>query len=206
MNHKRRGTIWLASGLLLILCAVGLTLYNFNQEITAGEEADAVMEELTPILAQVSIRTVTPRPAAEFAPIEDAAAEPVEPVELDGHYYLGVVTFPTLELQLPVQNQWSYANLRVSPCRMAGNPADGNLVILAHNYRTHFGPLDRLEIGDEVSVTLLDGRAYVYSVNAIEVVEPTAVESVTSGEWPLTLFTCTLSGRTRLVIRCDVAE
>lgn len=206
MKRKRRGTVWIVVGLLLLLCAVGLTLYNLNQEITAGEESDAVMEELTAILDQTPIRTVTPRPAAEYAPVEDETEEAAEPVELDGRYYLGVITFPTLELQLPVQDQWSYANLRVSPCRMAGSPAGGDLVILAHNYQTHFGPLDRLEIGDEVSVTLLDGRTYVYSVNALEVVEPTAVESVTSGEWPLTLFTCTLSGRTRLVVRCDVAE
>jgi len=29
---------------------------------------------------------------------------------------------------------------------------------------------------------------------------------VTGGEWPLTLFTCTLGGRTRMVLRCDWAE
>lgn len=79
-------------------------------------------------------------------------------------------------------------------------------MICAHNYQRHFGTLNLLEIDDEVSVTLFDGTTYIYRVDAKEIVEPTAVESVTSGEWPLTLFTCTLSGRTRQVIRCDLAE
>ena len=89
---------------------------------------------------------------------------------------------------------------------MSGSPATEDLVILAHNYQAHFGSLNRLEEGDEVSVTLTDGTTYVYQVNVKEVVPPTAVESVTSGEWPLTLFTCTLGGKTRLVVRCDMAQ
>ena len=43
-------------------------------------------------------------------------------LELDGRSYLGLITIPTLELQLPVQNEWSYPNLKISPCRMQGNP------------------------------------------------------------------------------------
>lgn len=198
---KRRGTVWILSGLLLLLSAAGLTLYNLNLDMTAGEESGAVMEELAAILEKKPIKMVTAKPAAEFVPPEE---EP-EPLELDGRSYLGLVTFPTLELQLPVQQEWSYQNLRISPCRMSGSPATEDLVILAHNYQTHFGTLNRLEEGDEVSVTLTDGTTYVYQVDAKEVVPPTAVESVTSGDWPLTLFTCTLGGKTRLVVRCDMA-
>lgn len=198
---KRRGTILILSGLLLLLGAAGLTLYNMNQELTAGEESDAVMTELTDILKETTVKPAA-RPAVGVVLPEE---EP-EPVELDGRYYLGLITFPTLELQLPVQMEWSYRNLKISPCRMTGSPSTEDLVILAHNYRTHFGSLHRLEVGDEVSLTLIDGTTYVYQVDAKEVVPPTAVENVTSGEWPLTLFTCTLGGQTRLVVRCDLAE
>lgn len=195
---KRRGTVFIALGLLLLMGAAGLTLYNMNQETEAGEESDVVMTELTGILDEATAS----RPPAELLPPEE---EP-EPVELDGRSYLGVITFPTLGLQLPVQTEWSYPNLRISPCRMSGSPTTDDLVILAHNYCTHFGNLKNLEAGDEVSVTLIDGATYVYSVDAKEIVPPTAVEDVTSGEWPLTLFTCTLGGRTRVVVHCDWAE
>ena len=183
--RKRRGTVWILSGLLLLLGAAGLTLYNLTLDMTAGEESNAVMEELTAVLERAPVKMATGGPAADFVLPEE---EP-EPLELDGRSYLGLVTFPTLELQLPVQQEWSYQNLRVSPCRMSGSASTADLVILAHNYRAHFGSLNRLEVGDEVSVTLIDGTTYVYLVDAKEVVPPTAVESVTSGEWPLTLFT-----------------
>lgn len=198
--NKRRGVIWIVLGLLLLFGAAGLTVYNFNLDAMAGERSDVVMEELVRFLDDVPIRTVTPN-TMEY----DLATEP-EPLDLDGYQYMGLITFPTLELQLPVQHNWSYPNLQVSPCRMTGSPMTEDLVILAHNYTRHFGPLNRLEIGDEVSVTLIDGTTYIYHVDAKEIVPPTAVEDVTSGEWPLTLFTCTLGGRTRLVIRCDTAE
>lgn len=203
--RKRRGTIAIVLGLLLLFGATGLTAYNFNQDITAGEKSDAVTEEIVKILKDVPIRTVTSEAENIYDQVTQVIEEEPEPVELDGYKYMGLITIPALELQLPVQHNWSYANLRVSPCRMTGSPLTSDLVILAHNYTRHFGTLNQLEIGDEVSVTLIDGTTYVYYVDAKEVVAPTAVKDVTSGQWPLTLFTCTLGGRTRLVIRCDTA-
>jgi len=201
---KRRGTLWIVIGLLLLLGAAGLTVYNMHEEKNAGEESEAVVEELSVALTDAIEHTeVIKSPVTE--PVAVSEPEP-EPIELDGRYYMGLISFPSLNLQLPVQHEWSYENLKISPCRMKGSPATEDLVILAHNYRTHFGPLNRLSVGDEVSVMLLDGTVYVYKVSAREVVAPTAVENVTNGDWPLTLFTCTLGGRTRLVIRCDWAE
>lgn len=198
---KRRGTLWIVSGLLLLFCAAGLTSYNYNLDKTAGEKSAAVTEELVSFLENVPARTVASMLSAEYEP----AGSEMEVLELDGYQYIGLITFPTLEIQLPVQYNWSYPNLRISPCRMTGSPMTEDLVILAHNYTQHFGSLNQLESGDEVSVTLIDGTTYIYRVEAKEIVAPTAVKDVTSGEWPLTLFTCTLGGRTRLVIRCDAA-
>lgn len=192
----------IVSGILLLAGAAGLTLYNINLDITAGEQSDMVMYELAEFLEDVPIRTVTTKAALKY---EANMGEPA-PLDLDGRQYMGLITIPVLGIQLPVQHEWSYPNLKVSPCRMTGSPATEDLVVIAHNYQRHFGNLKLLEIGDEVSVTLVDGTTYVYRVDAKEIVLPTAVEDVTSGEWPLTLFTCTVGGRTRQVIRCDIAE
>lgn len=199
--NKRRGTALIVSGLLLLMGAAVLSFYNINLDITAGERSDEVMEELAAFLEDVPIRTAVSKAASEYAL---TAGEP-EPLDLDGYQYMGLITIPALGLQLPVQHEWSYPNLKISPCRMTGSPATGDLVIIAHNYQRHFGTLNLLEAGDEVSVTLVDGTTYVYQVDAKEIVLPTAVEEVTSGEWPLTLFTCTIGGRTRVVIRCVTA-
>lgn len=197
--RKRTGTLWIGLGLLLLLGAAGLTAYNLNEELSAGRASDAALEEIASSLGDAPFQARGQRLIKKSITSE-------ETLELDGRYYMGLITFPTLELQLPVQMEWSYENLKISPCRMQGSPAMEDLVIMGHNYRTHFGPLDRLAVGDEVSVTMGDGATYVYQVSAKEVVGAYAVEDVTSGEWPLTLFTCTLSGRTRLVVRCDMVE
>ena len=97
-------------------------------------------------------------------------------------------------------------NLKVSPCRMAGSPEGQDLVILAHNYKSHFGRLKALKVGDRVTFTALNGTTYVYTVGAMETVSPFAVEDVTGSDWPLTLFTCTLGGKTRLVVYCGMAD
>ena len=194
----------IVSGLLLLLGAAGLTVYNLNQDAMAGKQSGEVMEELVSYLENVPVRTIKTVKAAQFDPLN--AETELVPLDLDGNLYMGLITLPTLGLQLPVQMNWSYPNMQISPCRMTGSAATADLVIMAHNYTHHFGLLKQLEIDDDVSVTLVDGTTYIYRVDAKEIVPPTAVEEVTSGEWPLTLFTCTIGGRTRVVIRCDAAE
>ena len=49
----------------------------------------------------------------------------------------------------------------------------------------------------------MDGLATRYEVTATEVLNPTAVEDMTSGEYDLTLFTCTYGGENRITVRCD---
>ena len=106
-----------------------------------------------------------------------------------------------LELELPVQAEWSYPALKTSPCRYAGTPEAG-LVIAAHNYEQHFARLNLLTAGDTVEFTDVSGTAHWYTVMQVETLAPTAVEEMTGGDWDLTLFTCTYSGQARVTVRC----
>ena len=76
-------------------------------------------------------------------------------------------------------------------------------MIMAHNYRTHFGKIRRMKAGDLVTFTDMDGATHEYQVVALEVLGGTAVEEMTSGEYDLTLFTCTYGGENRVTVRCD---
>ncbi|MBR5633023.1 MAG: sortase, partial [Clostridia bacterium] len=68
----------------------------------------------------------------------------------------------------------------------------------------HFGTLSRLNVGDEVSFTDMDGVTTRYRVEAMDILESTAVETMTSGEFDLTLFTCTYSGQSRVTVYCNI--
>ena len=119
--------------------------------------------------------------------------------------YIGTLSIPALELSLPVMSQWSYPKLRIAPCRYAGSAYQGNLILSAHNYSSHFGQIGTLQAGDRVTFTDVDGNVFLYSVAEIQILQPGDVEEMLSGGWALTLFTCTLGGRTRVTVRCEEA-
>ena len=123
--------------------------------------------------------------------------------DLDGVACIGVLEIPAIDLKLPVLSEWSYPLLKKAPCRYSGSAYLDNLVIAAHNYRTHFGKLKELETGDEVIFTDAAGNRFEYKVAVVEALTPQSVEDMTSGEWALSLFTCTLDGKNRVTVRCD---
>ena len=189
---KRVWTVVTVLGILFLAGAAGLTLWNFNTDQAAAEESRSLLTELAEAIPEVETRPVFP--------MENGM--PV--VEVEGQNYMGAINFPDLDRELPVLASYELEKLKTAPAVYHGTPQTGDLVICAHNYRSHFGPLQRLPIGAQVLLKAVDGNLYEYQVAATEVVSPFAVADVTSGEWDLTLFTCTLGGRTRYVVRCDL--
>ena len=189
---KKSGVILISLGAVLILAALLLFLYNRGEDRRAGQEAESLLEDVRSSMA------------ANADP--DPQEEPVEEITYD---YAGVIAIPDLSLELPVIDQWSYARLKVAPCRQSGAAADGDLVIAAHNYKSHFGYLDRLEPGASVIFTDMEGTVYRYAVEEIRQLEPEDVEdvsSVFSSEYPLVLYTCTPGGKARVAVFCRWAE
>ena len=131
---------------------------------------------------------------------------PMPEREIDGQSYIGVLDIPALGLSLPIISTWSYPGLQIAPCRYSGSAYLENLVIAGHNYRSHFASLPQLQPGDAVTFTDMDGTVFRYKVDSLETLSPYAISDMTSGGWPLTLFTCTVGGQSRRAIRCDQAE
>ncbi len=155
------------------------------------------------------MRGVKIKPGAQTAPdikkgIPDPMGEREMPtVTLDGYRYIGMLDVQSLDLSLPVMEEWDYDRLRVSPCRFAGNVYEDNLVICAHNYPQHFTPLKYAPLGTEVKFTDAEGTEFLYAISSVETIGPNDVEGMVEGDWDLTLFTCNTNGQTRCAIRCD---
>ncbi len=192
---SERGRICTGIGLLLLAAALFLTVYNLLSDAEAGEAAGAVLEQLTP--------------ESEGSGVPDYILDPKREMpeeEIDGQRYIGVLRIPALSLELPVISGWSYPSLRIAPCRYTGSAYLDDMVIAAHNYRSHFGYLKDLSQGDEVTFTDMDGNVFRYEVAALETLSPFAIEEMTSGGWDLTLFTCTVGGQSRVTVRCERTE
>jgi len=125
--------------------------------------------------------------------------------ELDGRYYIGLLEVESLGLCLPIQDTWSEAQLKVSPCLYQGTVAEG-MIIAGHNYRSHFSRLPALPVGDAIRFTDVDGAVWNYRVASAEIIAGHDVTAMESGDWDLTLFTCTAGGENRYTLRCTMEQ
>jgi len=123
-------------------------------------------------------------------------------IEIDGEFYLGILNIPELDLELPVNNEWSDERLNVSPCRYSGD-FDGQLVICAHDYNFHFGNISRLSAGDKIIITDAEGHEHIYVAELIEIIAGTDIDGMINIPYDLTLFTCTPDGKDRIAVRCN---
>lgn len=193
----RKGSIFTAIGLLLIAAALCITAYNIFDSNRAAKVANEMLEKLE-IAAPIEEIDKTQIPAYQLNPKMEM---PVETV--DGYEYIGILKIPTLQLELPIMSEWSYANLKVSACRYAGSVYLDNMVLAAHNYQRHFGMLADVSAGAEVKFVDITGNEFTYEVIEVETLNPTAIEEMVRSEHDLTLFTCTIGGRSRVTVRCD---
>ncbi len=200
---KRSGIFLMVTGLLLIAAALTITVKNIYEQDQAGRMSEEIRLELVEQIEQKSGQEEETEKASQI-PVYVLNPEMEMPVvEIDGNDYVGILSIEILDLELPVMSAWSYPNLRIAPCRYYGSVYLNNMVIAAHNYQTHFGSLKYLEQGDEVVFTDAEGNRFEYEVAEVENLMPYAVEDMTDGTWDLTLFTCTVGGSSRVVIRCE---
>jgi sortase A len=183
----RAGIVLMAFGLAFIAAAGGLFAYNTITDRKAGQTA----RDLLSAVEQVS---------EESTFEQEANGEPF--AIIDGKKYIGVITIPSLGIDLPVQSDWSLEKLKDSPCRYYGSVIDGTAVICAHNYQSHFGKLKYAAAGEIVYFTDTAGLTYAYKIASVEQIDGYDIEKMKENTgWDLTLFTCTYSGRQRQTIR-----
>lgn len=189
-------------GGILLLGALILYCYNHLQDSNAGQTVENVMPQL---IQQIPEQPKEEHKAQQIVPVELRTPEDLKMTEtvIDGDAYIGYLSIPVLELDLPVLAGWSYPLLKKAPCRYSGSTKSDDLVLMAHNYPKHFGRLSSLSIGDSLFFADMDGVVTAYTVAGRDVLDPTAIEEMTSGEFDLTLFTCTYGGKSRITIYCD---
>ena len=202
-SRKQEGLLLITIGLLLIAAALFLVSYNLYDELRAEQAARQAVNKLDASTNQ------EPLASDERTVIPDYVLSPnmEMPVEtINGIDFIGVLRIPALELELPVISEWNYPNLKTAPCRYSGSAYLNNLIICGHNYTSHFGRLKTLSEGDIATFTDIDGNVFIYKMVERETLNPTDIEGMESGNWDLTLFTCTVEGQSRVTIRFELEE
>jgi len=215
-------------GLLLMLAALGLTVYNMQQELQAGKSSAAVISQMiaqqadqtdAPTGEGVAEPSTPPVQHPEAAPSPTPAPQELQitaapdyirfpgmempTAEMNGERYIGKLQIPALGLTLPVMSEWSYPRLKKAPCRFSGSAYTGDLIVIAHNYASHFGKLKSLRPGATVCFTDMAGNTFYYAVAETEILRPDQIDDLKGTDYPLTLLTCTLGGESRVTVRCE---
>lgn len=209
MMKRKFGIVCMILGAGLILGAAYLLMINQQEDTFARESSEDAMAAL---VQQIQENTKETLPASDtmpelelYKPVDLLTEEEKKMTEvvIDGIPYIGYLSIPKLELDLPIISTWNYTLLNVAPCRYVGTVRGEDLVLMAHNYDSHFGKLSQLETGDTVTFTDMDGEITCYEVVGEDILAPTAVEEMTAGVFDLTLFTCTYGGKYRVTVYCD---
>lgn len=200
------GTLLVIVGIISVFLAYRLFARNQAEETYAGEQAQLTVEEAKKITAnnKEAILEILPVEST-YVPDYQINPEMGMPVEdIGGNDYLAVISIPSIGVELPVLAELDMTTLKIAPARYKGSIYTGDMIIAGHNYNTHFGALDKVQVGDFVYLTDMDGNVFKTQVYKTEVIHGYDVEGIYADDADLTLFTCTYSGKDRTVLRCRI--
>lgn len=178
-------------GALLVTAAAALVFYNHRQDEEAGQEAALILTKVEEAMSETEIEPVD-------------VVMPV--VSVEGKDYVGTLKAERVGIDLPILAHWDEEDVWITPCRYFGSAYDNSLVLCGHNMPSHFAPILSFEIGDIVTFTDVNGKVFTYEVAQIYNLKPVDIEKMITGDWDLTLFTCTYSGAERVTVRCVLKE
>lgn len=191
-------------GIALAGAGLGVYLSQEKQDAAAGNSADRLWEDFM-TAADPDHRVPPNKNDGDSGNQSTETGEDMAVLTLDGYDVVGVLTVPKLNINLPILSQWDYTLLKIAPCRYSGTAQGGDLILLGHNYKSHFRPLGELVPGDEVTFTAADGTVYRYAVALVETLHKSESERLPS-DYALSVFTCTPGGANRIVVRCSLME
>ncbi len=185
MTKRNKGILLIIIGCVLLSVAGGWYAYNIIEDRNAGKQSAEILNKFEIIS-------------------NSAGADEKDPViVVENDTFCGKITVEKLGIELPVYNEWNYTRLKKAPCRYTGTISTDDIIIAAHNFKNHFGTLNKLEIDDEITFTDACGTIHYYKVCQLTTLDGTAVTDMRSGGWDLTLFTCTKGGEQRVTVRCE---
>lgn len=188
---NRIGKKLIILGFFLITISASLVIYNNYKEIVAGKKSKEVL----------TIMKTTFNNTNQI--IIDEEIKEMKMVNINGYDYIGTITIPSLNLELPIMSDYDYNRLNIAPCRYYGSIYTDDLIICGHSYKTHFKYLSNLKQKDIVIFTDVNGYNYFYEVLEIEVLNPKEVSEMIDNDFDLTLYTCTNDGLNRITVRCN---
>ena len=205
MKNKIRNII----SIILIIIGIGLLVVAFKGKVETKVMQDKLMDKFNKIYE--SDQNIVGNSPQE----EEGKNEPVDHTYdyIDMVNPIAILEIPKINLKVVVAEGTEDEILRyaVGHFTETSTPAEGgNFALAGHrNFDTgeFFLRINKLENGDEIKVTTLDGTVYTYNVISSFVVEPQDTYILDeTGQSMITLVTCTYDGSDRLVVQGGLTQ
>ncbi|MBP3633726.1 MAG: sortase [Oscillospiraceae bacterium] len=193
MNRKMKGIFLIVLGLVLAFIGAGIYASYESRANAAKNNAEILLQDVQRDLERRKMAAV----------ITEAPEGQMPQTSVDGHAVIGILQVEEAGIRLPVLGSWSYELLEHGPCRYSGSLQTEDLVLLGHNYKGHLADLDQAELGDLIDFTDAEGTVHSFKIAETAIIQPTDVQALSAGSYPLTIFTCTPGGQSRYVVYCE---
>lgn len=195
MRRNKAGKYVMLLGVLCIVAALSLAVYNAWDDHRATVESAEIVDE---------VRTAIVQRTEQEPDTEENNAANEKTITVDGDTFLGCLLVPSMGLEIPIRSQFSMEGMESAAVCYAGGMEENNLVIGGHNYSRIFRPIKQLPEGALVQILDAGVKVTDYEVVSLEILNPNQVDALTadSDDWDLSLFTCTTGGGSRYVVRC----
>ena len=177
----------------------------------------SVVRRFIVTLATLALLAVPGVPAVASGDVEPVASLPRTPASVGSFtqalgFRIGHISIPAIGVNEIIREGIHMDVINRGVAHWAGTAqagGQGNMVLAGHRttFSRPFHDLDRLERGDRIFVTGLDGQVVLYRVSEILIVDPSAVWVVGITPTPtLTMFACHPKGSAaqRIVVRAEM--
>ena len=184
--------------LIAVVVIVGMIVYKYGSNQKNEKESQEIVAAFSNI---------------DFSKNEKKSESQIQ-LEYKGYKVIGIVKIPKINIEYPILEignidpENAKKPMKVSIIKYWGESVNdyGNLSIAGHNNKdgTMFGKTKKLEIGDIVELTDLNGQTIQYSIYDIFVTDPNDVSILLPKEEVIrevTLITCTNGNKERLILK-----
>jgi sortase (surface protein transpeptidase) len=188
---SKRSKWLLLGGLLLLLCSLGLFLFEQISAHMAQNATADMVARLEQIL-----------PPRSTGVMDTYSSMQMPAMEVDGADVIGLLDIPAHDVALPIGAAWETKTRTSFPRRFSGTVYDGSLIIGGYDQKGQFDCLKKLDVGDAVSVTDMTGAEFTYVVQQIERKSSVQAEVLADESSELTLFARNAYSMEYIVVRC----
>lgn len=189
---KKRFPLLQVLGFLLIALSLGILLAQRFLVTESIKKNAAIAQQIQALL-----------PEPQYGTTADYSGSEMPVLQIEGADYVCLLEVPALSVHLPVQNQWQAGILNTQPSRFWGSIYDGTLILGGGNQVGQFDFCARLDIGDQIILTDMQGTEFYCSVAQIDRSSSADFGKLSDEAYPLTLFVREEYDSRYIVVRCQ---